>query len=89
MASLVVIFPVGKETSADGYLDFVNTNNPDSGDFYDVRFDRHGQRVVAYMGPGGFVWNSEPYPEPEGGEEARADGVLQEGYDAVIDPEDG
>lgn len=78
--SLVVIFPVGKEASADSYLAFCNANNPDTTPgaiwYFPDRVDKYGQRVVAYLGPGGFIWNGEPYPEPEGGEEARADGVL-------------
>jgi hypothetical protein len=87
--SLVVIFAVGQEAAADTYLDFVNdpANCPDV-PFYDERVDRYGQRVVAYLGPGGFIWNSQPFPEPEGGVEARSVGVLQEGYDAIIDPEE-
>lgn len=80
--SLVVIFAVGQETAADTYLDFTNDplNCPDA-PFYDVRVDAYGQRVVAYLGPGGFVWNGLPFPEPEGGVAARGVGVLQEGYD--------
>ena len=76
--SLLVVFPVGQEAAADAYLDFCNLNTPDtSSDFYvNDRVDVHGQRVVAYMGPGGFIWNGEPFPEPLGGEEARSAGVL-------------
>lgn len=77
--STLVIFPVGKEASADAYLAFCNTNNPDVGQpFYNERFDRWGQRVVAYLGPTGFLWNSLPFPEPVGGPAARADGVLSD-----------
>lgn len=86
--SLVVIFPVGKEASADAYLAFCNANNPDAGSFYPAdRVDRWGQRVVGYLGPGGFIWNGEPYPEPEGGEAARADGVLNANVEWPL-PED-
>lgn len=81
---VAVAFPVGKETEAESYRTFVNTNSP-SGPFSGVAFDRHGQQIVGYLGPGGFLWNGEPYPEPEGGEEARADGVL---VDHVEWPED-
>lgn len=73
----VVIFPVGKEDEADAYIDFCNLNNPDEGNWYpNNRVDKYGQRVVAYLGPTGFIWNGQPFPEPEGGPEARADGVL-------------
>lgn len=44
--------------------------------FYDVRVDKYGQRVVGYLGPGGWLWNGVPFPEPAGRPEARADGVL-------------
>jgi len=86
--SLVVLFPVGKETSADGYCDFCDLNNPDteSTQWYPRdRVDVHGQRVVGYLGPLGFIWNGEPFPEPEGGEEARADGVLSTTVDWPIE----
>lgn len=83
---VVVIFPVGKESEADAYLAFVNANNPDEGDFYDVKVDRHGQRVVGYLGPEGFTWMGQPYPEPEGGEAARADGVLADSVEWPEDP---
>lgn len=75
--SLLVIFPVGKEAAANTYLAFVNdpANCPDA-PFYDVRTDKYGQRVVGYLGPGGFLWNGEPFPEPVGGPAARADGVI-------------
>jgi hypothetical protein len=76
--SLLVIFPVGKEVEADAYLAFCNANNPDDtpgAAWYTERFDKHGQRVVGYLGPGG-QWNGGDWPEPEGGEAARADGVL-------------
>lgn len=86
--SLVVIYAVGQETAADTYLIFCNAHNPDteSEQWYpNDRVDAHGQRVVGYLGPGGFIWNSVPFPEPEGGVEARGVGVLQEGYDAGDD----
>jgi hypothetical protein len=78
MARDLVVFPVGKEASADDYLAFCNANNPDVGsDWYpNDRVDAYGQRVVAYLGPTGFDWNGAPYPEPSGGPAARADGVL-------------
>lgn len=75
----VVIFPVGKEASADSYLAFCNANYPDtdSDEFYaSDRVDKYGQRVVGYLGPTGYIWNGEPFPEPAGGPAARADGTL-------------
>lgn len=86
--SLVVIFPVGKETEADAYLAWCNTNCPDPPWYPPGRVDAYGQRVVGYLGPGGYIWNGEPFPEPEGGEAARADGVLQEGFDPYVEPEE-
>lgn len=77
--SLVVIFPAGKETEADGYLDFCNLNNPDDTPeaIWDTpgKVDVYGQRVVGYLGPEG-QWNGGDWPEPVGGEAARSDGVL-------------
>ncbi len=77
---LVVIFPVGKEAEADSYLAFCETHNPDETPgatwYYPDAVDKWGQRVVAFLGPEGLTWNGEPYPEPDGGEVARADGVL-------------
>ena len=73
----VIIFPVGKEVEALSYLAWCDQNNPDSGSWYpNNRFDKFGQQVIAYLGPTGFIWNNEPFPEPAGGEAARADGVL-------------
>lgn len=89
--SLVVIFAVGQETAADTYLTFCNANNPDtdSTQWYPPDwFDAHGQRVVGYLGPGGFVWNGLPFPEPAGGATARGVGVLQEGFDHIGDDDD-
>lgn len=83
MPSLVVIFPVSKEAEADAYLLFCQSNNPNEDPmdnwYPGDRVDAHGQRVVGYMGPGGGVTTISV--EPVGGHEARADGVLQEGYD--------
>jgi len=75
--SLYVLFPVGKETSAGVYLAFVNdpANCPDT-PFCAMKFDKWGQCAIPYLGPGGFLWNGLPFPEPAGGVEARADGVL-------------
>ncbi len=82
MTRLVVIFPVGKESSADGYLNFVNDPaNCPLVPFYGVRYDKYGQRVVGYLGPEGFDYNGEPFPEPAGGVEARADGTLNASVD--------
>jgi len=82
--SLVVLFPVGKEDSADAYCDFCDLNNPDTEatEWYPrTRVDVHGQRVVGYLGPGGLIWNGEPFPEPDGGEAVRVDGVLSSTVD--------
>lgn len=79
MAALLVVFPVGKDTEADAYMDFCDLHNPDTDPNapWDTpgRRDRHGQRVVGFLGPEG-QWNSGNYPEPAGGAEARASGVL-------------
>jgi len=85
--SIVVIFAIGQEDAADAYLSFVNAQAPDP-PFDSIRFDKWGQRVVGYLGPGGYVWNSEPYPEPEGGVAARSVGVLQDGYDQPEEEEE-
>lgn len=82
----IMIFPVGKEAEADGYLAFVNANSPTGGPLYDVKYDRHGQRVVLFLGPEGFIWEGEPFPEPEGGEAARADGVIADSVEWPEDP---
>ena len=80
--SLVVIFPIGADASADAYLSFVNdpANCPDA-PFYDVRLDKYGRRVVGYLGPGGYSWNGSPFHEPVGGVEARAGGALSDNVD--------
>lgn len=82
--SLVVIFPVGQEAAADVYLAFCNQHNPDSAPgsiwYEDDIVDRHGQRVVGYLGPEG-QWNGGDWPEPAGGEAARAAGVLSSTVD--------
>ncbi len=78
--SLVVIFPKGQEVQADLYLAFCNLMNPDTTPgaiwYQNNRKDKYDQRVVAYMGPGGFIWNGLPFPEPAGGIAKRAFGVL-------------
>ena len=74
----VVAFPVGKESEALAYLAWCTQNHPDSpGPWYpNNKFDKYGQQIIAYLGPEGFIYNNQPFPEPEGGEAARADGVL-------------
>lgn len=86
--SLVVLFPVGKEASCDSYIDFCQANSPDPGSTWYPKnvTDRHGQRVSAYLGPDGNAGGG--WPEPEGGPEARADGVLSTTFDRPIDPEE-
>lgn len=73
-----VVFPVGKEAEALSYLAWCNQNSPDAPDpwYANNKFDKYGRQVIGYLGPTGFVYNNQPYPEPEGGPEARADGVL-------------
>lgn len=86
--SLVVLFPAGKEASADAYLTWCNSHNPDTTPgaiwYMPDRVDAHGQRVVGYLGPG-FMWNGEDFPEPVGGPAARADGVLSTTVDWPIE----
>lgn len=80
--SLSVIFPVGNDTEADAYLDHLNQNDPDPtpGALWAIlRYDRHGQPVVPYLGPGGHAGGE--YAEPEGAEELRASGVLAPAVD--------
>jgi hypothetical protein len=85
--SLVVIYALGQEAAADAYLAFCNANNPDASpgaQWYPPDWkDRHGQRVVGYLGPDG-QWNAGDWPEPEGGEAARGPGVLQDGFDTIL-----
>jgi hypothetical protein len=82
--SLVVIYSVGQEAAADTYLSFCNLNCPEHATdpnaiwYRNNIVDAYGQRVVAYLGPGG---RGDITEEPEGGEEARGIGVLQEGFD--------
>jgi len=86
--SRVVIFPVGKEAEADSYLAFCNANNPDTtpgAQWWPANWiDAHGQRYVGYLGPLG-QWNGGNWPEPAGGEAARADGVLSDKVDVIIE----
>jgi hypothetical protein len=86
--SLYVAYAVGQEAAAATYLAFCEANNPDEapGAVWSPPglVDRHGQRVVGYLGPGG-QWNGGDWPEPEGGEEARGVGVLQDGYDMPVE----
>lgn len=86
-----VVFPVGKEDAADAYLDFCNLNNPDTTPgsvwYLPTRVDAHGQRVVGYLGPEGFTWNSLPFPEPEGGPEARSEGVIVDHVEWPVEEE--
>jgi hypothetical protein len=88
--SLVVIYAIGFEEEADTYLDFCNLHNPDTtpnAQWYpDNWTDRHGQRVVGYLGPGG-QWNGGNWPEPTDGLAARGPGVLQDGFDTFEEDE--
>lgn len=75
--SLSVIFPAGKDAEAEAYLAHLNANNPDTtpGAIWAIlRHDKYGQPVVPYLGPGGHAGGD--WPEPDGAEALRADGVL-------------
>ena len=78
MPNRLVVFPVSKETEALAYQAWANGSpqNPFYPDMFAYcRNDAFGQWVVPYLGPP-FEWNNVLYPEPAGGEAARADGVL-------------
>lgn len=76
MANRVVIFPAGKQTPAQSYKDWADARSPFYPDgFAYLRNDAFGQWVVPYLGPP-FAWDGVEFPEPEGGEAARAEGVL-------------
>ncbi|WP_428659472.1 hypothetical protein [Reyranella sp.] len=83
MPNRVVIFPAGKQTAAQAYKDWTDAHSPfHPGVFAYLRNDSSGKWVVPYLGPP-FAWNGAEFPEPEGGEAVRADGVLA---DAVAWP---
>ena len=79
--SRVVIFAQGEEGAADAYLAFCNAHNPDPAPgaiwYLPDAVDAAGRRVVGYLGPGG-QWHGGDWPEPEGGTDARAGGMLSE-----------
>lgn len=79
--SKVVIFAAGAEAAADAYLAFCDAHNPDpeAGALWYLpdAVDADGRRVVGYLGPGG-QWNGGDWPEPEGGEAARAAGMISD-----------
>lgn len=80
--SLSVLFPPTKQAEAEAYLAHLNNNNPDTtpGTLWAImRQDRHDQWVVPYLGPGGHAGGN--WPEPEGAEELRIDGVLAPAVD--------
>lgn len=87
MPNKVVIFPEGKQTEAQAYLDWTNAEarNPFyPGDFGYIRNDAFGQWVVPFLGPP-FAWNYIVVDEPEDGPGMRADGVL---HDFAIWPDE-
>ncbi|AJP73132.1 hypothetical protein [Sphingomonas hengshuiensis] len=79
--SRVVLFAQGEGAQADAYLAFCTAHNPDPTPgahwYRPDSVDAEGRRVVGYLGPGGS-WNGGDWPEPEGGEAARAGGVIAE-----------
>lgn len=78
MGNRLVVFPVGKEAEGLAYQAWSNAEgrNPFHPDpFAYCRNDAFGQWVVPYLGPP-FTYDNVEVPEPEGGEVARADGVL-------------
>jgi hypothetical protein len=76
MANRVVIFPAGKQAAAQSYKEWADAHSPFYPDgFAYIRNDAFEQWVVPYLGPP-FAWNAVEFQEPEGGEAARAEGVL-------------
>lgn len=76
MANRVVIFPVAKQVEAQVYREWTDANSPFFPDLFAyLRNDAFGQWVVPYLGPP-FKWSGVEFPEPEGGEALRVDGVL-------------
>lgn len=84
--SLLVLFPVGKEAGADTYLTACNAAwkivSPGDDNWYpNDTVDVHGQRYVGYLGPGGAVWNGQPFVETPECAVSRSDGALVEAVD--------
>lgn len=80
MGNKLVIFPAGKQASAQAYLTWCNARNPDTtpGAVWSLlKNDAFGQWVVAYLGPP-WVYAGAEVPEPAGGPAMRADGVLHD-----------
>jgi hypothetical protein len=76
MPNRVVIFPATRQTEAQAYREWTDAHSPFYPDaFAYLRTDAFGQWVVPYLGPP-FAWDAVEFAEPEGGEAARADGVL-------------
>lgn len=90
--ALIVVFPPGKEVDAQAYADWTNTaflnisSNPNAIFTAGPRADKHGQWVVAYLGPKGNAGAG--WPEPGGGPAMRADGVLATGVEWPEEPEE-
>ncbi|WJR67192.1 hypothetical protein QTA58_00155 [Neorhizobium sp. CSC1952] len=86
MANKVVIFPEGKEAEARAYAAWTDQHNPwtpeppadPTGSWSYVRNDAFGQWVVPFLGDPFEFPVGTPFPEPEGGEAMRADGVLHD-----------
>lgn len=87
MANKVVIFPEAKQAEAEAYKAACDAhyaaNHEPGGIFAYIRNDAFGQWVVPHYG---LVLNGEPFDEPEGFAELRAEGMLHD--TAVWSPEE-
>lgn len=85
MTRQVIRWPNDKLASAEAYRVWADdafrliSGNPEDVFSYAPRLDAFDFYITPFLGPTGFDWNSQPCPEPEGGEAMRADGVLYDG----------
>jgi hypothetical protein len=92
--SLYIRWPEGEEDQPDAYLAAATAhvrtlmNDPTVNWAPPQPYDRFGRRVAPYLGPGGFIWNGEPYPEPAECLAERTLGVLT-ANPYFPDPEEG